>query len=79
MDQLDLLAFHTHFPSSFSQEVRNLKQIANKGKSKFRDIFQDNKRRPGVGLGVKNAIFALKNAKIDGILPPEAKQAAPVK
>ena len=28
MDQLDLLAFHTHFPSSIRYERRNLKQIA---------------------------------------------------
>ena len=39
MDQLDLLAFHTHFPSPIRHEIRNFNQIANKVKSKFPEIF----------------------------------------
>ena len=38
MDQLDLLAFHTHFPSPIRHEIRNFNQIANKRKSKFPEI-----------------------------------------
>ena len=39
MDQLDLLAFHTHFPSPIRHEIRNFNQIVNKVKSKFLEIF----------------------------------------
>ena len=39
MDQLDLLAFHTHFPSPIRHEIRNFNKIANKVKSKFPENF----------------------------------------
>ena len=39
MDQLALLAFHTHFPSPIRHEIRNFNQIANKVKSKFPENF----------------------------------------